>query len=333
MTPLPERWQYLENGAGELSGFRRIRFSDDSPGEVFLGFKTPERHRILSLELPLPLAAGLTNLPKYQGLRVEKVADPQRTDVFLLNLVLTEPTFADVFDVLLADLIPALLPLNLPREVLRVFLDRLTRWQALFGRFAPEGLSPEQQRGLYGELLVLRKLLNHQTDARYVVESWVGPTGAAQDFQSGDWALEVKTSTATSPQRFLVNGEAQLDEAGRAALFLFFLHLDTRPHNPDTLNSLVATLRQQLAGDAGAILLFGDKLLTAGYFDAQAGPYAETGYAIRSETCFWVRGAFPRLTRRTLPVGVSEACYAVSLAGCQPFVCSETEFFNNLAPR
>lgn len=327
MNRTQQIWQQLDTQTGV---FRRIRYDATSPCDLYLGLKMPENQRLLAIRLPKLLAAGIKNVPEFRGVRVEKVADADDSNRFFLNLLLTDTLLADVFDVLLDDLIARLLPLSNPSDVVRIFLNQLARWEELFGNYKAGGLSAEQQKGLFGELYLLRKLLNNGLTPATIVESWVGNDAAVQDFRAGNWAIEVKTSSQTTHERLTINGERQLDESPLDRLFLYYLNVDVRTGAGESLNALINDIRPGLAADVPATLAFNRKLVKAGYFDAQATGYAQTGYVIRTEHIFNVAGDFPRIITADLRPGVGEVRYSVSLSDCLSYSVTEPELFLNL---
>lgn len=290
----------------------------------------PDNQRLLAIRLPKTLAAGIRNVPEFQGIRVEKVADTDDSAQFFLNLLLTDTLLADVFDVLLDDLITRLLPISRPPEVVRIFLNQLARWEELFGSYKAGGLSPEQQKGLFGELYLLRKFLHGGLEASMVVESWVGNDAAIQDYRAENWAIEVKTSSQTTHERLIINGERQLDESPLDRLFLYYLNVDIRTGSSETLNAIVTAIRAGLMATTHTLLAFNRKLVNAGYFDAQATLYAQTGYVIRAEHIFKVTGDFPRIITADLRPGVGEVRYSIILSDCLPYSITESELFLNL---
>ena len=327
MNRIQQIWQQLDTQTGI---FRRIRYDAVSPCALYLGLKMPENQRLMAVQLPKTLAADIKNVPEFRGIRVEKIVDVDNSNRFFLNLVLTDALLADVFDVLLDDLINRLLPLSNPSEIVRVFLNQLARWEELFGNYSAGGLSPEQQKGLFGELHLLCKLLNNGLSPSAVVDSWVGNDAAVQDYQAGDWAIEVKTSTQTTHERLIINGELQLDESPLDRLFLYYLNVDVRTDAGESLNAIVATIRTSLNTYVPVLLAFNRKLVKAGYFDSQATLYAQTGYIIRAEHIFRVTGDFPRIITADLRPGVGEVRYSVSLSDCLPYSITEPELFLNL---
>jgi hypothetical protein len=327
MNRIQQIWAQLENLTGV---FRRIRYDAASACDLNIGLKMPENERMLVLRLPITLSNGIRKRPPSLGIRVEKVADPDDNTRFFLNLVLTELIFGDVFDVLLQDLIDQLVNVAEPTQVVRVFFNKLERWEALFSHYSSNGLSPEQQKGLFGELFVLSKLLTTLQDSWLLVESWVGQDAAIQDFRSKDWAIEVKTSSLTTNERFAVNGERQLDDSPFENLFLFYLNLDVRINSGKRLDTIITEIRALLGFDVKALLSFNQKLISAGYFEAHAANYESTGYVIRDERIFRVAGNFPRITPPLLP-GVGEVRYSASITDCLPYEITEPQLFKTLA--
>ena len=120
MTRLQEIWQQLDSQQGM---FRRVRYDAISPCDVYLGLKMPEAERMLVLRLPIGLAKGLKPKPPVQGVRVEKIADQTDKDQFFLNVVLANPQFTSLFDVLLEDIIGQLLPVASPAEAMRLLIN------------------------------------------------------------------------------------------------------------------------------------------------------------------------------------------------------------------
>ena len=327
MNRTQQIWQQLDTQTGV---FRRVRYDAISPCDLYLGLKMPENYRLLAIRLPKTLAAGIKNVPEFRGIRVEKIVDEDDSSRFFLNLLLTDPLLADVFDVLIDDLINRLLPLNNPLEIVRIFLNQLARWEELFGNYKAGGLSTEQQKGLFGELYLLRKLLDNGLNPFAVVDSWVGNDAAIQDFRTGNWAIEVKTSSQTTNERLTINGERQLDESPLERLFLYYLNVDVRTSAGESLNVLIDGIRSGLAADIQTLFAFNRKLVKAGYFDVQATGYVQTGYVIRAEHIFNVAGDFPRIITADLRPGVGEVRYSVSLSDCLSYSITESELFLSL---
>lgn len=236
-----------------------------------------------------------------------------------LGVMLKETRFADVFAALAEDLtrrIDAAEPE--PATAVGVFLGQLRRWQRFLASKA-EGLSPAEQRGLWGELHLLQTVLLPTLGPITAMAGWKGPEGAHQDFQYESAWVEVKTTLAKQPQSVRITSERQLDDTHGPALFLHVFALEAQASGGDTLPLRVAALRAALVSTPAAREVFEDALLSAGYRDLDASRYASPGYAVRRAETFRVAPDFPRIIEGPLPAGVGDVSYALDLVSCIPF--------------
>lgn len=241
-----------------------------------------------------------------------------------LALKLRDQTTADVFSIVAEDLAARLVTVADAGSALSIVFNQLGRWQ-LFLAASREGLGAEQQRGLYGELLLLATTLTPRIGASAAMDAWKGSSSAHQDFQVPRGAIEVKSSAAKQPTAVRIASERQLDETGVGALFLHVYILDERdvPGAPDSpgesLAMLVSRIRGELSKDITAAARFEDKLLLAGWLDHHASRYQNRRWTVRTHSTFHVSTGFPRLVERGLPQGIGDVSYALDLAACEPF--------------
>ena len=236
-----------------------------------------------------------------------------------LGVMLKEARFTDVFAALAEDLarrIDAAEPG--PATAVGVFLGQLRRWQRFLASKA-EGLSPAEQRGLWGELHLLQTLLLPALGPVAAMEGWKGPEGAHQDFQYASAWVEVKTTLAKQPQSVRITSERQLDNTHGPELFLHVFALEAQAAGADTLPARVAALRAVLVPTPSAREVFEDALLAAGYRDLDASRYASPGYAVRRSETFGVGLGFPRIIEGSLPAGVGDVSYELALSSCASF--------------
>jgi len=215
------------------------------------------------------------------------------------------------------------------REGVRLVIAQLRKWKDLFSKRNNQKLSNQEQQGLYGELFFLRKLLN-SIDKVKATSSWVGPEMAPKDFQSDMWAVEVKTTSATSHSGISINGELQLDESNIEHLFLYNLIVEVLEQNGQTLPEIVASVRELLVDDTIASEMFESKLLLTGYYDLDEEFYKERHYHIRKEQYFQVKDGFPRIKMDELRKGVSEVKYSISLNFSSENLFNEENVINTI---
>lgn len=296
-----------------MSGMDRRRLDAQAAVDVFACIFWPRRRSGLLVEGDGHVADLAERVPRCRGVRVALEehgggGQPERTR---LAIILEEERLREIFAVLSADLVDAIVAEPSSASALRRCIDRLCMWQGLFDRIAPEGLSDERQRGLFGELIVLDQLFLESGTLFDGVTAWIGSDSAHQDFRRGGLAIEVKASLAKRHAKIMISNEKQLDERPHDTLVLASVRLDESEPHGLSLPDLVAQLRRRLSGDEPAARLFDERLLLADYLDVHAPLYQARRYRVASIQWFRVEGEFPRLTEANLPNGVGDIHYSI----------------------
>lgn len=312
-------WENLEDvhAAGREGRFKR-RIRPESRLDLFVAVAKPTNNRMLVMLVSEASLDGVDELPTSQGVeaRIARPGDDGRDAA--LELVLIDARYADIFAALVDDLAGAVVAERDEATAVAVFVGRLRRWQRFLEEGGLRGLSPEQQRGLYAELWLLREHLLPTLGPAAAVAGWTGPSHASHDFQLGACALEVKATAAKQHQVLRIVSERQLDDTGVDELFLFHLSLDVHQNSGESLPTLVADVRERVRPTVAAPV-FDDRILEAGYLDAHAHVYADSGYTIREENFYRVGEGFPRIVERDLPAGIGDVRYSVGAAECKHF--------------
>ena len=166
-------------------------------------------------------------LPSLRDIEVT-LTPPDQAHVQILALKLLDPGQQDIFHTLCLDIIAASMQAQSEAEAVSVALTRTWRWRHLL-RGGSVLLSPEEQKGLIGELLVLEHLLLPRLEASAAVTAWRGPLDSPKDFEIGRVAIEVKARRGGGAPFVGITSEDQLDESGVDALFLYVVELDEAP--------------------------------------------------------------------------------------------------------
>lgn len=321
-------WRELEAVApASADGYLVRRVKPDARCDLFVAVAKPSNQRLLLLSfhtLPDELPGVL---PAARGIEVTWGPSEIANVALTLKIALLEERFAGMFSQVVADLVDVAASELSESAAAAACIQRLERWQRFLERAGDAGLGREAQQGLYGELWFLRERLLPMTSASIAVNAWMGPSGAAQDFQLRECAIEVKTTATTEPRGVLISNERQLDDSGLHALFLFVLAVEVRHGAGETLNELVSELRRILSQQADIVSQdrFEECLLEVGYLQAHAPRYAETGYTIQEASLFRVQSGFPRITGADLNPGVGEVRYAIAVSACRPFATNNDE--------
>lgn len=299
-------------------GMVRRLVGQTSLTEAHLGVLVKSGLRCLLVRIPGDHQGGIPTLPSWSGLRsgvVQGEEKPVARRFLLLQQEAASPT--DIFESVVADVASSVLVESNTHPLL-VVRERLERWKAFFSEVGVQGLGKDAQQGLFGELWILRDHVLPGLGPVDAVNSWVGPTHANHDFQHRSRGLEVKTSTAKQHHRVHIANERQLDEHGLESLNLVASSFTSLEDGGLTLPQLVEDVRHRLSSDGGALRLFNDRLMLAGYLDAQSVLY-RTGYVLREIRTYRVAEGFPRLVERDLSEGVGDLSYSVVLSACEAF--------------
>ena len=73
-----------------------------------------------------------------------------------------------------------------------VTVSRAWRWHHLLKGGRDGRLSPDEQKGLIGELLVFEAILLEKLSPANAINCWTGPLGAPKDFEIGGVLYRVK---------------------------------------------------------------------------------------------------------------------------------------------
>lgn len=329
MIPIDNLWQELTADAARIPGSVMLirRLMPEANVDLFIGLEQPADLRLFFSRI------GHSALPKYRNVPVSRAVEgfsivlDEDEDRVAIGVRLKDNRYSDVFDGLVNDLVIALMDLTTDAAVAETMSSRLRRWQRLF-EAEPSGLSVEGQIGLFGELLFLEEYLIPALGAE-AIDTWVGPQGGAQDFAISGASIEIKTCCDDRRCTVRISSEQQLDDGGVPGLYLQHIVLQEAKHGR-SLPDLVGDLRQVLVGSPVQLDTLTDLLIQAGYADTQADQYAARKYDPLRQDSYRVVDGFPRITKGSLPLGVLNVSYELSLSFCERFRIAPEDLANVL---
>lgn len=326
---LEQIWSQMEHDDGEFaSGQLQRRIIPESPFDLVVAVEKPGNRRVLLFSVSDRAARSIDQLQSSRGVGAS-VAGENDKQHSVLRLRLEDNRFSSMFSSLCDNIVNSVEQATDELMAVRMFADRLARWQQFLERVGSDILSDEAQTGLFAELWFLRYLLENRQVSSPVL-AWSGPDGAAQDFQINGLAVEVKATGQTSPQVIRVSNERQLDESGTTMLVMLHSSWDVRHGSTHTLPDIIENIRLLVADSPEQRESFDLKLIGAGYADDQQEHYVQTAYTLLKESVFLVREGFPRLKSELLPPGVTDVKYSVSLSACRPFEVAKSYLTNAL---
>lgn len=321
-TDLASIWAALRVDSSRTSGTVRRRVHPNAAIDIFVAIEKPSNRPLLHVELDTSHVERLP-MAETKGFRVGfEPAGSAGMSRTLCTIELADPSATDLFEVVVSDIVDAVVGQATVDAAVAALCVRLTRWQKFFERFGAGGLSPEHQLGLFGELWFMRHML--QRSSTQAVTAWTGPTAANQDFQLAGHAMEVKTSAANPLVELRISNLLQLDSRGLDGLSVAVLLVSRLANSSETLVEMVESVRTEVrTRTPEQSQELESKLFDEGYLDAHAPLYTSMGYSPRQANYYLCEGDFPRLTPDTVPFGVGAVRYSVSLAAIATYASDE----------
>jgi len=232
---------------------------------------------------------------------------------YYISFQLTEKMQEDVFISMCSNLIEYSSEATNEIEALNMVEMRYRQWRRLMEYQNLAVLSDEKRRGLIGELMYLKRIIDSGKAGSDALAGWVGPDGADQDFVYDKRWREIKT-TGISSDRISIHSLEQLgDEGDEGDLIVFRID----PSAPEaegafTLRTLVKGIIAMLGSSFSDIELFTDKLSSAGYIDLKV--YDKYPYKYFNDETYEVNSDFPRLTKGLIRPEITNCEYMLSVS-------------------
>ena len=234
-----------------------------------------------------------------------------------LTIVLHDQEQRELFATLCRDIAAAADGAPDNQGALERVLRRTLRWHHLLRGGRSRLLSPEEERGLVGELTFLRRLAG-LIGPIAAIEAWKGPFGSAKDFELPHCLVEVKARRGGSRPSVSISSEDQLSDVPGARLFLLVMQVDAAAVPFGKTLTDLASETGELFAAAGpdAYDQWEDALVAVG-FDFEHD-YSDRRWTVTNPLLFEVSQSFPRITS-PLTTGVSNVRYALGLDACAPY--------------
>lgn len=328
---LAEAWNQLVHEKPTGNGWITRRIAAAAPCPVRAAIAHPSGMRALLVEVAARSIDNVIEYPSARGFEVyPETITPGPGGTVRLCLVLSDPAHIEEFSVLASDVVAATAQACDEATAFRAFIRRLLAWQA-FLRKHRDGLSLEEQTGLFAELTFLHNILGSTIRASQLLLTWRGPTRSLRDFVIGPLEIEIKATAAASASTFHVSHLAQMDDVPSGTLVLTHYRL-AETMEGQSLPAMVDRIRQHLRhAFPDGIQELDRRLMDAGYIDAHARLYEGRLLTVRAVRFFRVTEGFPRLRPSSVPHGVVGASYAVDLVACLPYEIDVNTFTSLLA--
>lgn len=305
------------SGKGE---FEYQLMSMDTIPQINIGYNK-EKERCLILELPANYNKPFQQFEK-QNLSL-KFFPKERC----LCIILNDDFFSDLFDDLILSTFFRINLIDNPDDYSDLFIQHFFKWSAFFENKRSDNLSNDQVKGIFGELLYLRNLLEESPlKADDILISWKGPYDTGHDFISDFKDYEIKTVESTK-NSISISSEFQLESEKGKQLELVVISVSPDIENGLSLKSLVNEIRHLIFHKLGDNSIFFNALLQKNILPNDLDQYEIFKFRpIEQITYDSGHNDFPKLIRSFLPAEISKVRYNVTLNLIEKFIIQKKQF-------
>lgn len=276
--------------------------------------------RIVAVMLPNDCKKEpLSKFPKWHGIEFayDKIREYKNANSENEYIIISQSKDYDsgIFEIVADDIANQLDKVNVQRKMIECLFNTLVKWKKFFSLNSEIIMSEQMQEGLYGELLVLEKLIN--SFGEQAAMNWSGADRETHDFYINGSAVEVKTTSLKSTEKIKVSSEHQLNPNDVDRVLVLYVNMVRKSrvdgeNLPDIINRIADRLSESVK------TVFFDKLLQYGYIPACEDKYI-LGFHLRSYRVYNVYDDFPNIIPDELNRGVSEVTYSLDLNACSEF--------------
>ena len=201
-------------------------------------------------------------------------------------------------------------------EALSMFFFRFQKWQKLMEK-GINILSEEVVRGLIGEIIYMKNYLIKDLKWDDVISAWLGTEGADKDFVFHETWVEVK-SIRPGKNFVTISSLEQLssDKVGTLAI-VEIDNTSSSDVNGFTLVGIIDEVKNLLYNNLNSLNKFESKLIEMGFIENSE--YHEKYYVFNQCNQYAVNENFPKIVKGSLPNGILNARYDISLATISAF--------------
>jgi hypothetical protein len=172
-------WEILEKSSAKEpdDGIIVRRISPDISHDIFLGYEKPANRRIFLIRINKQNYPEFRKLPQFRGFEISLVNfHDSKPESVMVGITPNDPAFREIFSTLCEDIYHTTVMEKSQKQMIRAVIDRLLMWNQFLDVFGSQGMSPEYQRGLYGELRFLRDILFPHIGIDKAIRAWKGPS-------------------------------------------------------------------------------------------------------------------------------------------------------------
>jgi len=319
LESLEDIWESLNFSGKSEFEFRRI--DNVSIPEINIGLNS-KFNRCMLLELPSEHKVDFQTMAK-KNLTLSFFKD---TGYIVLEL--TDSDYFDLFNDLIISIYSYIYELKDVDEYSKIFIQMFYKWSEFFDDKASDKLSLESIKGIFGELFVLKNLIEKSDSFKLndTLNSWRGLYDEAHDFVFEDKNVEVKTKDI-SHLAVKISSEYQLEEELDKGLELLVLSVDIDYVKGDSLRSMVDYIKDLTVNKMGDFSIVLTALAQKNISMSNIYQYDNYRFLVNEQTIYDCRKeGFPRLTKINTPNAIANIRYTLQLSYLANYLISKESF-------
>lgn len=299
-------------------GFKSLRITSNCIPDLYIGIDQ-QSNRCLLLFLPYKVDIKLKKSQK-EKLKIEFLESKN-----IILIVLTDENFIDLFDDLVVSLFSEIENLSDPNDYSKRLITQFYKWSAFFEDEHNSRLSIEEIKGIWGELSVLKELLDKENrgNINHILEAWRGPYDTSNDFVFDDKNYEIKTKDEYHTH-IRISSEFQLELEHGKGLELIVLTLKLDLSKGDSLQDKIKKVVDLIWNQLGDLSIFYQALLQKGLTVENSSEYDNYRFCLLSKQRFdCASEGFPKLTRSNIPPEISDLKYKFQTTSLNDFLLED----------
>lgn len=299
----------LFNSITKNDSYQRV--DDAHPLDLYVGVDEMSRWTLLLVcdERPKQLISS----------RMIQAKLGQRKDGrWAVSLSLVKDEYRDMFILFCGDIIESSRTIRNKDKAAKFVVSRYKEWKNMLANTRNGLLTPEEIKGLLGEMYILDSELMSRHGSDKSALSWTGPKAAHQDFILDDTWYEVKT-ISSGKDEVKISSVEQLDCQNDGKLIVVFADKTSRTNvNAINLNLVYMKLLSRLMDD-DVKAEFCDMLLKYGYYPRSEYEDVDYTFEVKGVRHYMVTESFPCIRRKNIPSDITKVNYIISLPAIKDF--------------
>ena len=244
INKITETWTKISNEINNPETYSRYIFTDC---KTTIRASINKKEKIKSVDFIFDkklVDQKKINFKETKGIKVSIDYEKSYQDKAILCIHLKNTSFIETYLKLLEKIISAIYNIENQEYSIHKLSTEIINWRKCFEDENYEGLTKEEQIGLYGELSVIDEIYSKNISPENILKYWFGPDRGLHDFKFPNFFLEVKTYSKKQ-NKIKINNIDQLNYKFYSNLYLGCVEIQI-DESGKSLVELITTLQEKI---------------------------------------------------------------------------------------